>query len=139
MKRRNFEKYLKKTLKSSYRTILGGVLLAGLILTILHKQPVQAASDRAKTAAGVIIGGGAGGGIAAAAGSAKWFPLGFGIGGLAGGLLARHIRKSRQRREEEPAPYESKRKKRKSRMQKNQFDSQPGPTQRRYIKMNSNY
>ncbi len=141
MKRRNLKKQLVHTLKSSYQPILGGLLLLGLAMTILHKQPIQAASDRAKTAGGVILGGGAVGGIAAIAGSAKWFPLGFGLGGLAGGLLARHIRKKRQRRQEEHAPYESQRKKRRSRYhsQENQVDYQPAAVQRRHIKMNSNY
>ncbi len=141
MKHHNLKKQLQNTLKSSYQAILGGVLLIGLTLTILHNRPVQAASDRAKTATGVIFGGGAGGAIAAAAGSAKWFPLGFGVGGLAGGLLVRHIRKSRKRRAEEHAPYESQRKKRRSRyhMQENQLENQPVSIQRKHIKMNSNY
>ncbi len=141
MKRQNLKKQFINTLKSSYQPIFGGLLLLGLAMTILHKQPVQAASARAKTVAAVFIGGGAGGGIAAIAGSAKWFPLGFGVGGLAAGLLARHIRKSRQRRAEAPAPYESQRRKRRSRyrMQENQTDYQSVPMQQRHIKMNSNY
>lgn len=140
MKHQNLKKQLIHTLKSSYQPILGGLLLLGLAMTILHKHPVQAASDRAKTAAAVIIGGGAGGGIAAIAGSAKWFPLGFGVG-VAGSLLVRRIIKNRRRRAENPASYEPRQRRRRSRyhMQENQTDYQPTAVQRRHIKMNNNY
>ena len=135
MKYRNLKKQIVNAIKSSYQPILGGMLLLGLGMTILHKHPIEAASDRAKTATGVIIGGGAVGGIAAIAGSAKWLPLGFVGGGIAGGLIARHIiRKRRQRRAaESPAPYESKRRNRRSRyqIQEDQDDYQPAAVQRR--------
>ena len=60
--------------------------------------PLQAASDRAKKAAGVLVGGGVGGTLAGVAGSAKWAPLGIVGGAIIGGLLARSIIKNRRRK-----------------------------------------
>ncbi len=95
------------------RPLLAVVLVFGLAVSLMHKRSAQAASDRAKTATGIIFGGGVGATIAGVAGSAKWAPLGFGVGGLAGGLMVRAIRKRRQRRAEmEPQTKTAPRKRR---------------------------
>lgn len=94
---RNKNRFINR-LTPYVKPLLAVVLVFGVAVSLMHKQSAHAASDRAKTATGIIFGGGAGAAIAGIAGSAKWAPLGFGIGGLAGGLMVRAIRKRRQRR-----------------------------------------
>lgn len=103
MKPRSDKNLVKKYMMPAMIIIIVGI---GMAVT---KQPIHAASKRAKTVAGVLFGGTAGGGVASIAGSAKWFPLGFGAGGLAGGLIARHIRKRKQHRRAHNASYSAKR------------------------------
>ena len=125
MKNRSRTEELIGGLKWSIRP-LGALLFAAiLIVGLFGKQTTHAASDRAKKVAGVFIGGGTGGGIAAIAGSAKWFPLGFGVGGLAGGLIARHVIKKRRERSAARAPYSS-RKNRKHTKDNLQFEQESG-------------
>lgn len=92
---------------SLLRPLGAALLIMVLVVGLFGKRPAHATSDRAKKVAAVFIGGGTGGGIAAIAGSAKWFPLGFAGGGLAAGLIARHVIKKRRARRAAQAPYES--------------------------------
>ncbi len=136
---RNKNRFINR-LTPYVKPFLAVVLVFGVAVSLMHKQSAHAASDRAKTATGIIFGGGAGAAIAGIAGSAKWFPLGFGVG-VAGSLLVRRIIKNRRRRAENPASYEPRQRRRRSRyhMQENQTDYQPTAVQRRHIKMNNNY
>ncbi len=141
MKRSGTKKRIFAVIKNASRPMLVGILLLGVAVALFNKQSIHATSDRAKKVAGVFIGGGAGGGIAAIAGSAKWFPLGFGVGGLAGGLIARRVIRNRRRRRENATPYESKPKSRRSQRNglqaSDEFDSQPTFAARRHIKVNN--
>ena len=138
MKRLGIHKKLQKLLKMAQRSVVGALLIAGLAAIVFYKQPIEAASKRGKTAAGIILGGGAGAGIAGAIGGAKWLPLGFGVGGLAGFLLVRAVRKNRQRKRQEQAPYGAHKTKRdfsEMEEEQNSFNYRSSPHKRRHVRM----
>ncbi len=94
---------------TDYKHIIAVVLITGLSATLLYKRSINAASDRAKTAAAVIVGAGVGGGLAGGLGGAKWLPLGFVGGGITLGLIARGAikrRRARRRAEMEAMGYQ---------------------------------
>lgn len=134
MKCQNMKSRIISAIRAFYRPAVSGLLVVAFAIGLFGNHPLNAASDRAKKIAAIIGVGGAGGGIAAIAGSAKWFPLGFGVGGLAGGLIARHIIKKRRERRKNMAPYESKRKQRGSRRVID-GEGQPAMASRRHIRM----
>lgn len=136
MKARNKKNELLSALRASLRPIAGLLFAALIVVGLFGKQSAHAVSDRAKKVAGIFIGGGTGGGIAAIAGSAKWFPLGFGVGGLAGGLIARHVIKKRRERAAERAPYQSRRVRRRQQMPNDtqNLPTYPAPSARRHVK-----
>jgi len=139
MKSRNRKNELLSALRSSVRPVGALFFIALLAIGLFGKQTTHAASDRAKKVAAIFVGGGTGGGIAAIAGSAKWFPLGFAGGGLAAGLLARHIIKKRKARKASQAPYQSGRTRRRSNqmLDDDTQDLQAYPTAstRRHVRM----
>jgi hypothetical protein len=98
MKLNKLKKQFFRAFKQYQQPMLIGVVLIALATMFIYKRPAQAASDRAKTAAAVIVGAGVGGGLAGGLGGAKWAVPGIAIGGLSLGLLARAIRKNRERR-----------------------------------------
>lgn len=60
------------------------------------------------TALGVLAGAGTGGAIAGLAGSAKWVPLGLGVGAIGGYFLVKAIRSNRRGRVSHTKPIETK-------------------------------
>ena len=98
MKQDQPQKGLKYILSRFIKPVIISSIVLVIMLPLIYKRPMRAASNRAKSAAGIILGAGVVGGIAGGIGGAKWLPLGFGVGGLAGGLLVRAIRKRRQRK-----------------------------------------
>lgn len=92
------KKNTRSTSNRDYNILVVAIIVVALGASMLYKQPVQAASERGKTAAAVIGGGGLGALILGTAASGKWAPLGFGAGAVGALLIKRAIRKSRERR-----------------------------------------
>lgn len=107
--------------------ILPTILILGLVFGITYKPKVQAASARAKKAAGVIVGAALMGATAGAAGGAKWVPLGLFGGGLTGGLIAKAaVKDDYENLKKQKATIEQKLQRTNSQRKKERYEKQLG-------------
>ncbi len=144
MKLKKLKKRFSQALAAYAKPIILGTIVLSIGITMFYKRPMNAASDRAKTAAGILVGGGTGGLIAGLAGSAKWAPLGFGAGAVAGIIITRAIRRRNKRRQEYEQPakrttrsYRSKRNRNQQMLNEQQYAPAPmQPQNYRNRKMN---
>ncbi len=95
---------LFRTFSQHKQLIVVAVVVAGFFATLCYKHSAYATSERGKSAATILVPTAGGGLVAGLAGGAQWAPVGLGAG-LVFGLGVNAIRKHREQRRAEGAPY----------------------------------